>query len=300
MTPVGSEAGADSAPCGEAETGVVRSVQALRARVDAWRGDGLKVGFVPTMGALHEGHLSLVRKSLAIADRTVTSIFVNPKQFSPGEDLDTYPRDEKRDLALLRALGCHLAYIPSAEEMYPPGYQTSVAVADLSNGLCGASRPHFFGGVATVVCKLLNQCRPDLAVFGEKDYQQLLIIRRMARDLDIDVDIIGGEIAREEDGLAMSSRNAYLSDDERAVAGKLNVVIADMAAKLARGARVDIVIAEGRAALTAAGFPSIDYLEVRAAEDLAPQGPGPIAAPSRVFAAAMLGRTRLIDNWPVD
>jgi pantoate--beta-alanine ligase len=273
----------------------------LRASVDGWRAAGLTIGFVPTMGALHRGHLSLVGKAASFCDRTVASIFVNPKQFGANEDLSTYPRDEARDLALLRDIGCHLAYLPDVGEMYPAGFQTSVAVDQLSKGLCGDSRPHFFGGVATVVCKLLNQCRPDIAVFGEKDFQQLLIIRRMAKDLDIDVEIVGAPIVREEDGLAMSSRNAYLSESERRVAGKLNTVITDVARMIAQGGAVASATGDGKKALAAAGFHKVDYLEVRGETDLTPLGPGPVGAatPARVFVAAFIGRTRLIDNRPV-
>lgn len=279
---------------------VARSIESLRARVDGWRADKLTVGFVPTMGALHRGHLSLIAKAASLADRVVASIFVNPKQFAPGEDLASYPRQEARDLELLASAGCQLAYLPDAAVMYPPGFQTSVAVAELSKGLCGESRPHFFGGVATVVCKLLNQARPDIAVFGEKDFQQLLVIKRMVRDLDMPVDIVGAPIVREADGLAMSSRNAYLSAEERKRAGALNRVIADVARDLENGARVDTALRSGRAALETAGLAKIDYLEVRSAENLTPLGPGPLAgAPARVFAAVYVGKARLIDNWPV-
>ncbi|NWG93572.1 MAG: pantoate--beta-alanine ligase [Parvularculaceae bacterium] len=284
----------------DSQIGVVRSVKALRARVDGWRAAGETVGLVPTMGALHEGHLSLVRRSNSLARRTVASIFVNPRQFAPHEDFGSYPRQEAHDLELLQKAGCHLAYIPPPEEMYPDGFQTSIAVSEIAQGLCGGSRPHFFGGVATVVCKLINQARPDIAVFGEKDYQQLLVIRRMVKDLNMPVDIIGAPIVREADGLAMSSRNAYLSSEERAIAGRLNAVLADMAAKLSAGAEVAATIDDGRAAINAAGFAALDYLEVRSADLLEPMGPGAITRPSRVFAAVIVGKTRLIDNWPAE
>lgn len=279
--------------------GVVQTKQALRARMAAWRADGLSVALIPTMGALHEGHLSLVRHGHAFADRTVASIFVNPTQFAPGEDLATYPRDERRDLDLLEAEGCDLAYLPEPGEIYPDGFQTSVAVEKFSTGLCGASRPHFFGGVATIVCKLLNQCRPDMAIFGEKDFQQLRLIDRMVRDLDMDIDIVGAPTVRETDGLAMSSRNAYLSAEERRIAGALNQVIADMAERLSSGGDVEVVLETGRTALQEHGFEMLDYLEVRREEDLSLVTSGPVAAASRVFAAAMVGKTRLIDNWPI-
>lgn len=284
----------------DSQIGVVRTVKALRARIDAWRSAGLSVGLVPTMGALHEGHLSLVRRSNSLAERTVASIFVNPAQFAPHEDFNSYPRQEADDLALLQQAGCRLAFIPTRDEMYPEGFQTAISVSSLAQGLCGASRPQFFGGVATVVCKLLNQARPDIAVFGEKDYQQLLVIRRMVRDLNMSVEIIGAPIIREADGLAMSSRNAYLTADERKVAGSLNKIIAEIAARLERGEDVDAALQFGRAQITESGFDRIDYLEVRSADMLEPQGPGPIDRASRVFVAAILGRTRLIDNWPVE
>ncbi len=284
----------------DSQMGVARTIKALRARVDGWRSAGLTVGLVPTMGALHEGHLSLIRRSHGLAQRTIASIFVNPAQFAPTEDFGAYPRQEAVDLELLQKAGSHLAFLPTAEEMYPEGFQTSVAVGAVAQGLCGASRPHFFGGVATVVAKLLNQARPDIAVFGEKDYQQLLVIRRMVKDLNMSVDIIGAPILREADGLAMSSRNAYLTPEGRLVAGRLNGVISDMAGKLSNGAAVDVTIAEGRRAIESAGFDRLDYLEVRSADLLEPMGPGPVTKPSRVFAAAIVGKTRLIDNWPVE
>jgi len=282
--------------------GVARTLKALRARVDGWRSTGLTVGFVPTMGALHKGHLSLVRHAAKLSDRVVASIFVNPKQFAAHEDLATYPRNEAADLEMLSTAGCHLAWCPAPEEMYPAGYQTSVLVADVAAGLESDSRPHFFGGVATAVCKLLNQVRPTVALFGEKDYQQLLVIKRMVRDLDMSVQIVGGETVREADGLAMSSRNAYLTEDERRIAGKLNGVLSDLAEKLEAGATVGVTMAEGRTMLEAAGFGRIDYLETRVAADLGAVGPGSLetGAPARILAAVTVGRTRLIDNWPVE
>ncbi len=284
----------------DSQIGVARSVKALRARIDGWRAAGESVGLVPTMGALHDGHLSLIRRSNSIARKTVASIFVNPAQFAPNEDFGAYPRQEANDLDLLQKAGCHLAYIPAPEEMYPEGFQTSITVSDVAQGLCGASRPHFFGGVATVVCKLLNQARPDIAVFGEKDFQQLLVIRRMVKDLNMAVEIVGAPIVREADGLAMSSRNAYLSADHRRIAGALNLVLKRMADVLASGGAVADGIATGRLEIEAAGFDRIDYLDVRSADLLAPMGPGAVEKPSRIFAAVILGKTRLIDNWPVD
>jgi pantoate--beta-alanine ligase len=194
---------------------IVRTVAELRAQVAGWRKAGQRVGLVPTMGALHEGHLSLVRLAREHAERVVVSVFVNPTQFSPNEDFDAYPRDEAHDAGLLAGVGCDLLFAPGVAEMYPPGFATTVTVAGVSEPLDGTARPGHFVGVATIVSKLLNQCGPDVAVFGEKDYQQLQVIRRLARDLDLPVEIVGGPTARAEDGLALSSRNAYLSAAER-------------------------------------------------------------------------------------
>lgn len=280
-----------------------QTVAGLRERVATWRTRGETVAFVPTMGALHEGHLSLVRLGKQRADRCVASIFVNPKQFAAHEDLGTYPRREAEDMELLAGAGCDLVFLPQPEEMYPDGFATSVRVEGLSEPLDGQSRPHFFGGVATVVTKLLNQVRADVAIFGEKDYQQLLIIRRLAADLDIDTQIIGGPIVREGDGLAMSSRNAYLSSVERRIAGQLNKVLRQTALKIAQGGDVLGSIEDGHALLKHAGFGAIDYFEARSGKDLSLLGPGKLSGDdlgqARVFIAAMLGRTRLIDNMKV-
>jgi pantoate--beta-alanine ligase len=281
------------------ELATVRTVAGLRAGVSAWKAAGLSVGMVPTMGALHEGHLSLVRLAKERADRIVASIFVNPKQFAPHEDFDSYPRGEARDAALLVEAGCDLLYAPDAAEMYAPGFATSVSVAGVSEPLDGEARPHFFGGVATVVAKLLIQCAPDVAVFGEKDYQQLLVIKRLARDLDLPVEILGGPTARDHDGLALSSRNAYLSEAERAVAAALPAVLTEVAALVAAGQPVGEVELRGVGDLHAAGFDKVDYLEVRDGEDLSRLGPGPAGPGARVFVAAWLGKTRLIDNMAV-
>ncbi|HEY8571340.1 pantoate--beta-alanine ligase [Phenylobacterium sp.] len=278
---------------------VVRTVAELRAQVAAWRRAGERVGFVPTMGALHEGHLSLVRLALERAQRVVVSIFVNPTQFGPNEDFDAYPRAEARDVELLAQAGAHLVFAPGAAEMYPEGFSTTVSVAGVTEPLDGAARPGHFTGVATVVTKLLLQCGPDVAVFGEKDYQQLQVIRRLVRDLDIPVEIVGGPTARAQDGLALSSRNAYLSAQERPVAGQLNAILRTAAGRLRSGEPVAAVEADAVRALTEAGFRKVDYVEVRAAGDLARLGPGPIEAPARILAAAHIGRTRLIDNLAV-
>ncbi len=275
---------------------VVRTVADLRAQVAAWRAAGQTVGFVPTMGALHDGHLSLVRLAGARADRVVASIFVNPTQFGPGEDFEAYPRDEARDAALLAEAGCHLLYAPTVAEMYASGAATTVTVAGVSEPLDGLARPGHFAGVATVVTKLLNQCAPDIAVFGEKDFQQLQVIRRLVHDLDLPVEIIGAPIVRAADGLALSSRNAYLTAEERPIAGRLNRVLDEALTQLRAEEAVSSVEAQAVAALLAVGFTTVDYVEARAPATLARLGPGPAAGPIRLLAAARLGRTRLIDN----
>ncbi len=275
----------------------VRTIAALRETVGAWRKDGGCIGLVPTMGALHEGHLALVRAARAACDRVVATIFVNPAQFGPSEDFQAYPRDEAADAEKLAALGVHLLFAPPVEEVYPPGFATTVTVSGVSDGLCGDHRPGHFDGVATVVSKLLLQALPDRAYFGEKDYQQLQVIKRMVKDLDIPVTIEGVAIVRDPDGLALSSRNLYLSPDERRVAAQLNQVLQAIATAVAAGASGDAEAASGRDALIEAGFESVDYLEVRDAETLAPVDHP--EHPARVFAAARIGRTRLIDNMPV-
>ena len=278
------------------ELPIVRTIADLRAQVAAWRRADLRVGFVPTMGALHEGHLSLVRLARTRADRGVASVFVNPTQFGPNEDFDAYPRDEARDAGLLESAGCHLLYAPSVAEMYPPGASTTVTVAGVSEPLDGQARPGHFAGVATVVTKLLNQCAPDVAVFGEKDFQQLAVIRRLVRDLDLAVEIVGGPTARADDGLALSSRNAYLSEAERPVAARLNAVLREVLARVRAGEPVAAAEQAAVAALLAAGFRKVDYVEARVPETLERLGPGPASGPVRVLGAAHLGRTRLIDN----
>ena len=273
------------------------TISALRTRIRTWREDKLRIGFVPTMGALHEGHISLVKLAKAHCDRVVASIFVNPKQFAAGEDLDTYPRTLIEDAEKLTAAKCDLIYLPTNEIMYPEGHSAIVSLKGPALGLESDARPHFFDGVATVVAKLFNQVRPDMAFFGEKDYQQLLVIKQMVRDLDFPIDIMGGETLREKDGLAMSSRNAYLSADERARAARLSAILTDFAAALEAGRP----LAEAReAALGAAkaGFDAVDYVEARCADTLAQLPDGPITTPARVLAAVRLGSTRLIDNRP--
>lgn len=272
---------------------IVRSPSELRARLSGWSG---RVALVPTMGALHAGHLSLVRLALAKADRVVVSLFVNPAQFGPQEDFDAYPRDEGRDAVLLAGAGADLLYAPTGQAMYPPGFATSVSVADVSEPLEGVVRPGHFAGVATVVAKLLIQSGADVAVFGEKDFQQLQVIRRLTRDLDLRTEIVAAPTARAADGLALSSRNAYLTAEERAVAPALHRALSDAADRLADGAAVANVEAAAARDLARAGFGAIDYFQVRAPEDLRRLGPGPIAGEARILAAARLGATRLIDN----
>lgn len=279
---------------------IVRTVAQMREHVRAWKAAGQRVALVPTMGALHEGHLSLIRLAQQSADRVIASVFVNPKQFAPHEDFDAYPRGEAADAGKLASVGCDLMFAPNAAEMYAPGFSTLVTVSGVSEPLEGAARPQFFGGVATVVAKLFIQSQADVAVFGEKDYQQLQVIKRMARDLDIPIDIIGAQTARAEDGLALSSRNAYLSADERAAAVALPNAMKAAAQAVAAGGRVDEAEAVAVKALKTAGFRQVDYVEVREASDLSRLGPGPIGdAEGRILVAAWLGTTRLIDNMAV-
>jgi pantoate--beta-alanine ligase len=276
---------------------VVRSVAALRRVVADWHQAGRSVALVPTMGALHAGHLALVARAAALADRVIASIFVNPTQFAPNEDFARYPRDEATDAAKLAASRCDLLYAPPLEEMYAANFTTTVSAGAIAEGLCGRFRPGHFAGVATVVAKLLQQSRCDLACFGEKDFQQLQVVRRVARDLDMPVRIEGVATVREADGLALSSRNAYLSPAERKVAPALHRVLSETAARIIGGEAVAASAAAGAAALAAAGFTKVDYLEICDAETLTPlQRAG---RPGRVLAAAWLGKTRLIDNLPL-
>jgi pantoate--beta-alanine ligase len=272
---------------------VARTLRALdRARTEF---DSATVALVPTMGALHAGHLALVRRARQRAERVFVSIFVNPTQFAPHEDLAAYPRTFAEDLAALAREGVNLVWAPSAEVMYPDGFATRVVPEGAAKvGLEDAFRPHFFGGVATVVAKLFLQCRPDFAFFGEKDFQQLKVVTRLARDLDLRMRVIGVPTVREPDGLAMSSRNAYLSEAERAAAPVLYRTLKSCAQSICTGSSVAKALAGGRKAIAAAGF-ALDYLEARNAETLAPlnkHGDEPI----RLLVAARLGRTRLIDN----
>lgn len=277
-------------------------VARTRREAQAWAREqhakGKRIAFAPTMGALHEGHVSLIGAGLARADLAASSIFVNPTQFSPAEDFTTYPRTEDSDLAKLEAAGCAFVYCPPASEMYPPGDTTRVVVRDLSHILEGEVRPHFFEGVATVVSRLFLHVAPDVAVFGEKDFQQLLVIRRMTTDLGFPIEIVGAPTVREEDGLAMSSRNAYLSADERAKAALVSKVMREAAGKIEAGESIAAATGAAKAELTAAGYSGVDYIEARRADTLAPFGAdkAPSGVAGRMLVAARLGKTRLIDN----
>ncbi|TWI40812.1 pantoate--beta-alanine ligase [Mesorhizobium tianshanense] len=275
---------------------VVDSVAALRAQVRDWRRDGLSVAMVPTMGALHDGHISLVRIALEKADRCVVSIFLNPTQFAPSEDLDKYPRQLARDLDRLAEAGAELAFTPDVTEMYPTGFATRISVGGPAAGLESDFRPTFFDGVATVVAKLFLQASPDYAVFGEKDYQQLCVVRQLCRDLDLPVEIIGAPTVRDARGLAMSSRNAYLGEAELEVARNFNVALRQTAAALAAGGDEGSTTAEASRALVKVGFDKVDYVAARESLTLAPWRRD---RDGRLLAAAWLGKTRLIDNVEV-
>lgn len=276
----------------------VRTLAELRQILGEHRRAGRSIGFVPTMGALHDGHVSLVKLALEKTDISVVSIFVNPTQFAPGEDLDTYPRTEDADMAKLAAVGADIVYLPSVEEMYPEGSVTNVRVEALSDLLDGIYRPHFFYGVATVVARLFVHVQPDLAVFGEKDYQQLQIIRRMVRDLGFLIEIIGGKTFRDADGLAQSSRNTYLKPDQRLAANEMSAALHRACCRIAAGAAVESVLKEARARILAAGFDKLDY--VSAVDPMTLQNLALDAVPEgfegRLLAAAWIGKTRLIDN----
>jgi pantoate--beta-alanine ligase len=310
----------------QAKPDVVRTIAELRQIVAGWRRDGKRVALVPTMGALHAGHVALVRRAAALAERTIVSIFVNPTQFAPHEDLARYPRNEAADLAQLSAEPCDLVWAPQPTDMYPDGFATRVVPAGAALGLESDARPHFFAGVATVCAKLFCAASPDIAVFGEKDYQQLCVIRQMARDLDMNLEIAAEPTVREADGLALSSRNAYLSAAERAIAPALHRTLAEVAPKAAAIARgqaeasakrprpsalvpdplardepqlpqLGALCAEAANAIVQAGFVKVDYVAVREADTLKVVS-RVTDRPLRVLAAAWLGTTRLIDNVP--
>lgn len=279
---------------------IVRTPAELREMVSHARASGAAIALTPTMGALHRGHLSLVQIAAARAEFVVASVFVNPIQFAPGEDLEAYPRDEARDLALLASAGCHGVYAPTVEAIYPEGFSTAISVSGVSEPLEGVFRPAHFSGVATVVAKLLIQATPDTAVFGEKDYQQLQVIRRLTIDLDLPTNVLAAPIVREEDGLALSSRNAYLSSAQRQIAPALHRTLGWAIVQLSSGADVSEVESEAISRLRNSGFDAIDYFQARDPLSLEPMGPGPLDRPARLLTAARLGRTRLIDNLACD
>ena len=276
---------------------IVNTVHDLREAVSDWRRENKSIALVPTMGALHEGHLSLVKLGLAQCDKVIVSIFVNPTQFAPHEDFDAYPRREEDDIDKLKQIGAQLVFVPDRQEMYGKGFSTSIDVSGITEGLCGETRPHFFRGVATIVSKLLLQSLPDIAIFGEKDFQQLHVIRRMAHDLNIPVEIISGAIIREKDGLALSSRNKYLLVHERTIASKLNKVMRDICERIAKGESIQPILKQGYQSLTQAGFDKVDYLELRSSATLAPMTT--LNAPAHLLAAVWVGKTRLIDNQQI-
>jgi len=268
----------------------------MRARTEGLRRDGYRICVVPTMGALHEGHLSLLRKGRSLCDVLIVTIFVNPTQFGPGEDLSRYPRQEARDIELARNEGANLAYCPTVEAMYPPGYQTFVEVREVSRGMCGASRPGHFAGVASVVSKLFHATHPHVAVFGKKDYQQLAVIRRLNTDLDFGIEIVGGEIVRDQDGLALSSRNQYLNPEERKQASCLYRGLVAAKDHFDAGERApDVLKIAVRSAVAQCPLVILEYIELRDAEDLTPVSSA-CQRPLVLALAARVGTTRLIDN----
>jgi pantoate--beta-alanine ligase len=275
----------------------IRHLDPLKKMVNALHDEGRRIALVPTMGALHAGHMALVTQAQALADHVIVSIFVNPIQFGPNEDLSRYPRQEAQDAALLADAGVAALWLPDVEVMYPQGFATTVSVARLGDGLCGAARPGHFDGVATVVAKLLTQVQPDIAVFGEKDWQQLAIIRRMVRDLNLGVEIVGAPIVRDGDGLALSSRNAYLSDAERGAALALPRALQTASAQIEAGAAIGPALDHAKTALLQAGFASVDYVALVDAVSLEPLEV--LDKEARILAAARMGTTRLIDNFPV-
>ncbi|MBD2843360.1 pantoate--beta-alanine ligase [Erythrobacter rubeus] len=282
---------------------IAKTLDVLRTQVEKLRPGGESIALVPTMGALHEGHLTLLRRARETCDHVIASIFVNPTQFGPNEDLDAYPRQLVEDAAMLQREGCALLWAPGVEVMYPDGFVTNISVSGVSEGLCGASRPGHFDGVATVVCKLFNQVRPSHAFFGEKDFQQLAVIRAMARDLDLTMphvhSIIGVPTVREADGLAMSSRNRYLSQEHRAAAATLPREMQEAIARIEDGQDTAPTLAALEDALLGAGFSQVDYAVLADAGSLAPLE-RLAGSPARLLVAARIGGTRLIDNMAVE
>jgi len=277
---------------------IVRTIPELRTQVAAWRAAGHRIGLVPTMGALHKGHLSLVSEIAAKADKIIVSIFVNPTQFGKNDDLDKYPRREQQDREKLAETPAALIFTPAVETMYPEGHCTSVTLSGISEILEGAERPGHFDGVATIVSKLLMQCQPDVAIFGKKDYQQLAVIRQFVRDLDLPVQIIGGTLVREADGLAYSSRNIYLNTDERAIAGQFNGILKQLLADVKAGKPCRTAEVDASNALLAAGFLSVDYVSIADKTTLLPLNT--IQDGGQVLAVARIGGVRLLDNMAIE
>ena len=273
---------------------IVRTISELRSKVSSWRKNGFSIGLVPTMGALHDGHFSLVKHSINTTDKTIATLFVNPKQFGPNEDLTIYPRDESGDVEALDALGVDLLFAPSLAEVYPVDFTTEISVPGIGDVMEGTFRPGFFIGVATVVAKLLIQSLPDRAFFGEKDLQQLYIIRKMVTDLDIPVEIVGCPIIREPDGLALSSRNVYLSADERLYATELYKVLNEISQRALNGKQISILVKDAKTRLLNSGFLKVDYLSVCNTQNF--QQMDYLVKPAYVIGAAWVGETRLIDN----
>jgi len=278
---------------------IVRSERTLRGRVWEYRGAGETIAFVPTMGALHEGHMTLVKLAKKKADKVIVSIYVNPTQFAPDEDFNAYPRTEKDDVTMLAAEGVDLVYIPKPESMYDVHHATKINVGGVAEGLETDHRPTFFDGVALVVTKLLNRVAPDIAIFGEKDYQQLATIRRLVEDLDMPINIIGAKIARDEHGLALSSRNKYFDEEGLKIARRLNEIMRFCALQMSKGENVDQAADRAKKALLAAGFSSVDYVEVRSPNSLTVLEGGILNGPARLLVAAHCRGVRLIDNFPV-
>ena len=279
------------------ELPVIRTIAALRKQVADWRNAGETIGIVPTMGALHRGHITLVDRAREQCSRTIATLFVNPLQFNATDDFKSYPREEEADRRMFAEAGVDLLFAPTVDEVYPKGFDTSVSVGALARPLCGATRPGHFQGVATVVTKLLLITQPDRAYFGEKDYQQLMVIRRLALDLNIPVEIIGVPTVREPDGLAMSSRNRHLSPEQRRIAGTIPRLLKSLADDIAAGGDIAEALISGRTALFEAGIERLDYLECSDGETLEPVRT--LVPGARLFVAAFVGKTRLIDNWPI-
>ncbi len=276
---------------------VIRTIAALRRQVADWRRAGETIGIVPTMGALHRGHVTLVDRARRDCKRTIATLFVNPLQFNATNDFRSYPREEEADRRMFAAAGVDLLFAPTVDEVYPPGFDTSVSVGALARPLCGATRPGHFQGVATVVTKLLLITQPDRAYFGEKDYQQLLVIRRLATDLNIPVEIVGVPTVREPDGLAMSSRNRHLGPEQRRIAGTIPRLLKSLADDIAAGGDIVEALISGRTALFEAGIERLDYLDCCDGETLEPVRT--LVSGARLFVAAFVGKIRLIDNWPI-